>query len=165
MRERSDLLLCTGMIDRANQLGGRYIHPGEELRIPTDVPSCIVDLSARWVLFLLGGEVAAAWEVGIGKEGHETEVGTYEIGDKQAEPMWFPPGRDPLPFGHPENPLGTRWIAWHEEGRATHLGFHGTSDPDGVGGRVSLGCIRMHNKDVEELYDLLPLKALVQVQQ
>ncbi len=164
LKSHPDLLLCTGLIERANQLTGRYIHPNDELRVPVDRPSMLVDLSARWALFLLGDEVAAAWEVGIGKDGHETQTGVFTVGEKKEEPMWFRPGEPPVPFGDPDNPLGTRWIAWHRDGVKTSLGFHGTSDPDGVGHRVSLGCIRMHNEDVEELFEILPIGALVRVQ-
>lgn len=164
LQQHPELLLCTGLIDRVNQLGGGYIHPGDELRIPTDEAWALVDLSARWAFYLLGDEVAAAWHVGIGKEGHDTELGTFVVGEKQEEPMWFRPGQDPVPFGDPSNPLGTRWIGWYRENRPSSLGFHGTSDPDGVGGRVSLGCIRMHNEDVEELFEILPLQARVFVQ-
>ena len=77
--------------------------------------------------------------------------------------MWFRPGKDPIPFGDPENPLGTRWMAWNEDDKGTSLGFHGTTDPEGVGGRVSKGCVRMRNADVELLYDVLPRGAVVAV--
>ena len=43
-------------------------------------------------------------------------------------------------------------------------GIHGTWEPEGVGERVSQGCVRMRNEDVEVLYDLLPKGARVTVQ-
>lgn len=164
LAERPELLLCTGLIARANGLRDEdSIRPGDVLRIPTDRASALVDVSSRWALFLLGNEVVAAWEVGVGKEEGSTRLGTYTIGEKQREPMWFQPGRDPVPFGDPENPLGTRWLAWNENGKGTSLGFHGTNDPTGVGGRVSMGCVRMRNEEVEVLYDILPRDASVVV--
>jgi lipoprotein-anchoring transpeptidase ErfK/SrfK len=164
LSERPELLLCTGLIARANGLSDEdAIRPGDVLRIPTERASALVDVSSRWAFYLLGDEVVAAWEVGVGKEEGSTRVGTYTVGDKQSEPMWFQPGRAPVPFGDPENPLGTRWLAWNENGKGTSLGFHGTSDPDGVGGRVSLGCVRMRNADVEMLFDILPRDATVVV--
>jgi hypothetical protein len=164
LSERPELLLCTGLIARANGLRDENaIRPGEVLRIPTERASALVDVSSRWALFLLGNEVVAAWEVGVGKEEGSTRLGTYTIGEKQREPMWFQPGRQPVPYGDPENPLGTRWLAWNENGKGTSLGFHGTSDPGGVGGRVSLGCVRMRNADVEVLYEILPRDATVVV--
>ena len=69
-----------------------------------------------------------------------------------------------MPFGDPTNPLGTRWLEWGVDGKGTSLGFHGTNDPDGVGGRVSEGCVRMRNEDVELLFDILPRDAEVVVQ-
>ena len=160
-----DLLLCTGLIARANQLRSETaIRPGDVLRIPTARAAVIVDLSAMWAFYTLGGEVADAWEVGVGKDGSDTQPGTYTIGLKQQNPMWSPVGREPVAFGDPANPLGTRWLAWHLDGRSTTLGFHGTNDPSGVGRRVSEGCIRMRNPDVEALYDVLPQGAEVRVQ-
>jgi hypothetical protein len=35
-------------------------------------------------------------------------------------------------------------------------GIHGTNAPASVGTSVSLGCMRMHNRDVERLFDMLP---------
>ena len=101
------------------------------------------------------------WQVGVGKPGNETPIGEYEIGDKLEKPAHSVWG---LPYGHPENPLGSRWMALFRAGKKTSYGIHGTSDPDGVGGEVSLGCIRMRNEDVNELYELLPQDAKVVIQ-
>jgi hypothetical protein len=164
LAERPELLLCTGLIARANGLADEdSLRPDDVLRVPTERASALVDVSSRWAFFLLGDEVVGAWEVGVGKEEGTTRVGSYSVGDKQREPMWFQPGREPVPFGDPENPLGTRWLAWNENGKGTSLGFHGTSDPGGVGGRVSQGCVRMRNEDVEELFEVLPRDATVVV--
>ncbi|OGE86092.1 MAG: hypothetical protein A3J48_03985 [Candidatus Doudnabacteria bacterium RIFCSPHIGHO2_02_FULL_46_11] len=35
--------------------------------------------------------------------------------------------------------------------------IHGTDDPSSIGQRSSHGCIRMHNADVEKLYELVPI--------
>jgi len=161
-----DLLICTGLISRANQLRSETsIRADDTLRVPTEPVRVLVDLSSRWVFYLFGDEVAAAWEVGVGQEGSETTPGSYTVGLKQKDPAWHPEGREMVPFGDPENPLGTRWLAWYDEnGRNTSLGFHGTNDESGVGGRVSKGCIRMRNADVEALFEILPLGAPVEVQ-
>jgi lipoprotein-anchoring transpeptidase ErfK/SrfK len=164
LQANPELLLCTGLVARANQLPNeRAIRPGDVLRVPTDRASVLVDLGARWALYRLGDEVATAWEVGIGKEGSETPPGTYAIGVKQMNPAWLPEGREPVAFGDPDNPLGTRWLAWYQDGRNTHLGFHGTGQ-GGIGERVSEGCIRMLNPDVELLFEILPEGAEVVVQ-
>ena len=162
---RSGLVLCTGEIVRANRLASSTaIRPGALLRVPLETPSMRVDLSAMWAFYCFGDEVAAAWEVGVGREGNETRPGTYTIGTKQENPMWSPAGREPVPFGDPQNPLGTRWLAWNLEGRGTSLGFHGTNDPTSMGQRISDGCIRMRNGDVEQLFEILPVGAEVRVE-
>jgi hypothetical protein len=166
VKDHPELLLYTGQIERANQLTGALIKPGQTLRIPTDKAHMLVDLDAHWAFYMLGEEVAAAWEVGVGQEGTETQVGTFRVGkERKEQPMWFRSGKEPVPFGDPENPLGTRWIPWVlPDGQGTGLGFHGTNQPDSIGKDLSQGCIRMRNADVEELYDILPTGAEIVVQ-
>lgn len=154
------LLISTGLIAKANELPSETaIRPGDVLRIPTDRASAVVDISATWALYLLGDEVAASWEVGVGKDSSPTRPGEYTIGLKQKEPMWSPVGQEPVPYGDPRNPLGTRWLAWFEHGKNTSLGFHGTNEVSGIGQRVSDGCVRMRNADVELLFEILPRDA------
>jgi lipoprotein-anchoring transpeptidase ErfK/SrfK len=129
------------------------------------LPHVLVDLDARWMLFFLGENVVCSYPVGIGRQGSETPVGTYKVGEKTSEPTWFPPGAAPVPFNDPRNPLGTRWMAWQSEaGVNTSLGFHGTREPSSIGQQGSEGCIRLLNSDVEELFDLLPRGTEVRVQ-
>jgi hypothetical protein len=165
LKDNPELLVCTGLIERANEVRGGVVHPGQVLRIPTEKAHMLVSLSAHWTFFLLGDHVVAAWEVGIGKSGSETRPGTYTVGEKSTEPMWFRPGGKPVPYGDPENPLGTRWIAWKTpDGASSGYGFHGTKEPDSIGQDLSEGCVRMLNRDVEELYEILPKDAAILVQ-
>jgi lipoprotein-anchoring transpeptidase ErfK/SrfK len=56
-----------------------------------------------------------------------------------------------LPNQHPENILGSRWMAM--KGRnVTGLGIHGTTVDDSIPGYTSAGCIRLLNQNVEELF-------------
>jgi lipoprotein-anchoring transpeptidase ErfK/SrfK len=41
------------------------------------------------------------------------------------------------------------------------LAIHGTNNPGSIGGFVSWGCIRMHNKDIMEIYDRVGVGTLV----
>ncbi|BBI62471.1 hypothetical protein HSBAA_37770 [Vreelandella sulfidaeris] len=59
-------------------------------------------------------------------------------------PSVVPPG--------PDNPLGEHAILL---AMPSYL-IHGTNRPDGVGMRVSRGCIRMYPEDIESLYERLP---------
>lgn len=44
------------------------------------------------------------------------------------------------------------WLGWNVKG----FGIHGTEEPGCIGEPVSPCCVRMHNDDVGELFNLLP---------
>jgi len=159
---RPEARLCTGLIERSNRLSG-VLQPGQKLRIPSSPVRVVVDLEARWLLYFLGEEVAAAWPVGIGRPGEDTPPGEYTAIEKTERPSWMKVGQEPIPFGDPRNPLGTRWIGWAHQGGKTTYGFHGTKDPGSIGRADSDGCVRLLNEDVEELFQILPEGAPIQV--
>lgn len=157
--ERPELQLCTGLIQAVNQIS-ETLQPDQVLRIPTDPARAEAYIGARWVLYLHGDEVLAAWPCAVGREGHETPPGKYRAGVKQEKPPWMRAGHEPVPYDSPDNPLGTRWIAW--DGRQSY-GFHGTWEPETIGTAASDGCIRLRNEDVERLFEILPQGAEIDV--
>ncbi len=105
--------------------------------------------------------------IGIGAEGFLTQLGTYTVKSKTANPTWVVPEsirtEDPtlpaeVPPG-PDNPLGDYAF------RLSRMAYaiHGTNKPWGIGRRVSHGCIRMYPEDVGALYPMVPVGATVQV--
>lgn len=44
-----------------------------------------------------------------------------------------------------------------------HYGIHGTNKPSSIGKAVSNGCIRMYNKDVIELFNIVPIGTVVKI--
>lgn len=66
-----------------------------------------------------------------------------------------------IPGGDPRNPLGKRWMGLNMYGYGTTYGIHGTNDESSIGKHISGGCIRMHNKDVEWLYNKIRVGATV----
>ncbi len=163
LKRRSDLVLCTGLIAEVNGVSG-YVQANDIMRIPTDRVNVLVDLNARVLLYRHGDEVVKLWDVGIGKPGHETPIGVFRIGHKIEKPAHTTKG---LPYGDPDNPLGTRWMGLRRSGQKkdTSYGIHGTWLPEGVGGAVSEGCVRMRNEDVNALFEILPREAEVVIQQ
>jgi lipoprotein-anchoring transpeptidase ErfK/SrfK len=101
---------------------------------------------------LLDGKLFRYYPIGIGKD-NRTPVGEFIIKGKKREPTW-----KGYPFGHPENVLGTRWMRLTKisDGSNEGYGIHGTSAPESIGTASSLGCIRMKNEDVEELFNFIP---------
>ena len=49
------------------------------------------------------------------------------------------------------NPVGTRWIGLSAKG----YGIHGTDAPASIGFARSHGCIRLRNRDIEQLFELV----------
>jgi len=131
--------------------------------LPEQVVQVVVDLSDRQTYVYRGTEQVGAYPVAIGMAGWETPTGRFQIIDKQVDPHWqHPITRADIPPG-PGNPLGSRWIAFlpMEDGV---IGFHGTYQTELLGQAVSHGCIRMHNADIEALYEKVSLGTVVTVQ-
>jgi LysM repeat protein len=109
-----------------------------------------------------GSMYVCTFPVGLGREDSTTPTGTWmcEIHRKLKEPTYYSPrGEGVIQSGDPRNPLGHRWIGLTGiDGQAVgqqSYGIHGTIDDDSIGKTASLGCIRMHNADVELVFDLL----------
>ena len=115
----------------------------------------VIDTSNTALYYVLGQGRAIRYGVGVGREGF-TWSGVQTVSRKAEWPDWHPPAemiaRQPyLPrfmAGGPGNPLGAR---------AMYLGnsdyrIHGTNDPSTIGKFVSIGCIRLTNEDVTDLF-------------
>ena len=70
-----------------------------------------------------------------------------------------------IPGGDPRNPLGKRWMGLDCNGtQGTTYGIHGTNNEGSIGKNASHGCIRMHNAEVESLYEIVPVGTTVIIQ-
>jgi LysM repeat protein len=103
-----------------------------------------------------------SYRVGLGAD-QGTPEGVWRVKERLDNPTYFPSAsaqeKRVISADDPKNPLGERWIGLEGiEGDAlgrSGYGIHGTIDPDSIGKAVSLGCVRMHNEDVEFLFDLM----------
>jgi lipoprotein-anchoring transpeptidase ErfK/SrfK len=84
------------------------------------------------------------YPVAVGKPSTPTPKGQFEIINKEM---------------NPGGPYGVRWLGLNKPG----IGIHGTNQPSLIGKSVSHGCIRMFNKDVIELYQLVPIGTPVKI--
>ena len=92
-------------------------------------------------LYLLNyGQVERKYTIATGMGDYPSPVGEWEIVHKSRN--WG-------------GGFGARWLGlnvlWGK------YGIHGTNDEGRIGQSVSHGCIRMRNRDVVELYDLVPV--------
>ncbi len=155
--------LASGLIRHLNGLSSDSIRVGQKLLLPT-APAHLVCRKSEYRLYLLIGDCyLAEWGVGLGQEGHETPDGVFAVASRLENPEFYDRDRGrKVPPGHVDNPLGTRWLGFADP--HSSYGIHGTRDNDSVGGNESKGCLRMRNEDVETLFDLLPLKSRVEIQ-
>ena len=123
----------------------------------------LVDLSDRTVSLYRRSKLVADYPIAIGQKGWETPTGSFTIEEMHTDPEWehpitgeiIPPGSD--------NPLGSRWIGFWTDG-VNQIGFHGTNQAEQIGLAVSHGCLRMHNSDIEAIYDQIEVGTAVVVQ-
>lgn len=104
----------------------------------------VINRDERKLYLYDGGRLVKEYPVGLGRSGLETPLGQWKIVNKQY---------------NPGGPFGTRWMGLSIPG----YGIHGTNNPSSIGSYVSHGCIRMHNKDVEELFNKVPIGTLVTI--
>ena len=107
------------------------------------------------------------YPVSMGRMDWRTPIGKTTVIRKQKDPSWTPPASikrehaakgDPLPDvvpPGPNNPLGKYAMSLGVSGYL----IHGTDAPksDGIGMRVTHGCMRMYNEDIEKLFPLIPV--------
>jgi lipoprotein-anchoring transpeptidase ErfK/SrfK len=112
-----------------------------------------VDLSARRLSVIEGGEVVETYPVAIGKPSYPTPKGSFSIRRIIWNPRWVPPDSEwakkkkPAGPGDPNNPMGKVKIFFSEP----DYYIHGTRLVDSLGEAESHGCLRMRNSDVVAL--------------
>jgi lipoprotein-anchoring transpeptidase ErfK/SrfK len=123
----------------------------------------IVDTNNKFLYYVEGPNRATRYGIGVGREGYGWS-GVVNVGRKQEWPSWTPPAEmrvrerlaghilPAVQEGGPDNPLGARAMYLYKGGRDTIFRIHGTNQPWSIGLNMSSGCIRMMNKDVEDLY-------------
>lgn len=96
-----------------------------------------VDKKKLSVIDLDNNMVIKTYAVATGKSDTPTPLGTFKIVEKAKWGGGF----------------GSRWmglnVPWGK------YGIHGTNRPGSIGFNASAGCVRMRNKDVEELFDIV----------
>ncbi|MSP68471.1 MAG: hypothetical protein EXQ96_10385 [Alphaproteobacteria bacterium] len=127
----------------------------------------VINLGDQRLYYFRTNGTVITYALGIGREGLETPLGTTHVANKRAKPTWHPTARmraeDPtlpvmMPPG-PDNPLGTHAL---DLGWPLYL-IHGTNNPDGIGRRLSSGCLRLYPADIVDLFPQVPVGTPVTV--
>jgi LysM repeat protein len=140
-----------GLLRIVNALKSDNLRVGQVLKVPVDPLRISVSMAHHGLTAFVGETAVAAYWIGLGKESR-TPRDTFVVEVKQEDPAWFNGSRT-IPFGDPENVLGTRWMGFKAKEGATGFGIHGTAHPESIGKDESMGCVRMRNAEVEELFE------------
>lgn len=117
-------------------------------------PFVIVNKSLNELAFIEDGKIQKIYPVATGKTEDLTPEGNFTFIVKAVNPYYI---KLNIEGGASNNPLGSRWIGFDAEETGRIYGVHGTNAPWSIGRYVTAGCIRLLNKDVEELYDKIPI--------
>lgn len=118
----------------------------------------VISIPDRKIMLVEDGHVRKVYDIAVGKPSTPSPEGEFRIVNRIVKPTWYTSGKV-VPPG-PKNPLGTRWLGLSAPG----YGIHGTNIPSSIGKAASHGCIRMRNRDVEELFRLVDVGDTVELQ-
>lgn len=116
--------------------------------------SLVIRLSDRRVQVYRRGQLETSFPIAIGRSGWDTPTGQHKVIQMLQNPAWENPFTGEVIPPGPDNPLGVRWIGFWTDGR-NYIGFHGTPNEESVGRAASHGCIRMYNRDVVKLFEMV----------
>jgi len=114
---------------------------------PTGTMSIVIKVSQRVLELHSDGELYKTYRIAVGKSNTPTPIGEWSI-------VW----KD-YNWG---TGFGTRWMGLNIPWGI--YGIHGTNKPWSIGQFASHGCIRMRNKDVEELFEWVPVGTQVRIE-
>jgi hypothetical protein len=109
--------------------------------------SIVINVGQRILEVYSDGTSYKKYRVAVGKSSTPTPIGEWNI-------VW-----KAYDWG---TGFGTRWMGLNVPWGI--YGIHGTNKPWSIGQFASHGCIRMRNKDVEELFEWLPIGTPVRIE-
>src|SRR4051794_30343627 len=131
-------------------------------------PGTVVVKTAERRLYLVMGDGSAVrYPVAVGRPGKQW-FGATRVAGKHLRPAWSPPEEvrrdhptlpDVIPGGAPNNPMGVAALTLS----GGEYAIHGTNKPNSIGTFASYGCIRMHNRDIADLFEHVNVGTVVVV--
>lgn len=106
----------------------------------------VISIPDRKLALIENGQVVKVYDVAVGASASPSPSGEFQIAQRLENPTYYKPGVVIGPGA--SNPLGPRWIGLNVKG----FGIHGTNRPDSIGHNASHGCIRLRNRDIEDLF-------------
>ncbi|MEH7403172.1 L,D-transpeptidase family protein [Gottfriedia acidiceleris] len=107
----------------------------------------IINTKTNKLTFYRNGNLVKTFTVATGKSSTPTPTGKFVISNKVKNRPWY---KGNIRGGDPRNPLGNRWLGL-SVGAA--YGIHGNNKESSIGQSVSSGCVRMHNSEIQWLFE------------
>ena len=121
----------------------------------------IIDCNETHLYLFQGEELIKSYSVAVGNSdaGKSTPAGHYRIASKLKDPILVWRSGKVIPPNDPRNSYGSRWIGLVDiaTGKYRGCGIQGTNVEGSIGRKITVGCVRMNNKDIIELFDLVNL--------
>ncbi|MBP2638100.1 MAG: ErfK/YbiS/YcfS/YnhG family protein [Firmicutes bacterium] len=114
---------------------------------PTGNVNVIINTQAKTLELYNDGQIYKKYRIAVGKSKTPTPIGEWNV-------VW----KD-YNWG---TGFGTRWMGLNVPWGT--YGIHGTNKPWSIGQFASHGCIRLRNKDVEELFEWIPIGTPVRIE-
>lgn len=120
--------------------------PGQPASTPTGSVDIVVSIPERMLTVFSDGQPHKRYRIAVGKASTPTPIGEWKV-------VW----KD-YNWG---TGFGSRWMGLNVPWGI--YGIHGTDKPWSIGRYASHGCIRMRNRDVEELFEWVPMGTPVKI--
>jgi hypothetical protein len=121
--------------------------PNQTQQAPTGAISIVIKIPARVLELHNNGTLYKKYRVAVGQSDTPTPIGDWRV-------IWKSHRSGDI--------LGTRFLGLDVPWGG--YGIHGTNRPWSIGHFISQGCIRLRNKDIEELFDWVPVGTTVRIE-
>ncbi|WML46665.1 L,D-transpeptidase [Neobacillus sp. PS3-34] len=138
---------------------GLLVWPQGSYAATTKDQLIVINKQTNQLAFFENGKLIKTYPVATGRTPKLTPEGSFYVREKIVNRPYY---KLHIKGGDPRNPLGNRWMGLSASEHGSYpYGIHGTNNESSIGKHISGGCIRMHNKDVQELFAKIQTKAKV----
>ena len=121
--------------------------PNQTSQAPSGTMVIVIKIPARILELYEDGKLYKQYSIAVGKSDTPTRIGDWRV-------IWKSHRSGDI--------LGTRFIGIDVPWGG--YGIHGTNRPWSIGHFISQGCIRLRNKDIEELFEWVPVGTSVRIE-
>jgi lipoprotein-anchoring transpeptidase ErfK/SrfK len=144
------------LLAKINGIRESQLVPGQELKIIPGPFEAVIDLSRYELTLYVHDRYAGRFSIGVGLDQPQLE-GTFMVREKKINPLYR--GQDRVFSGDdPNNPLGRRLLDLGNQ-----VAIHGTDNPRNIGRTEGPGVIRLSERELYDVYDILSVGSRVTI--